>query len=159
MSRYLCTIKYKNKEFAIREYRDLGILYCDDKPDITFPYKIAITTDDHNINYVMLRSNQLFIANLRYYFEKGCFRFQDLKSKEALIILEETKKKIEEMMNKNEEIEIVQADLNNQIVDEILRLEESKMKRDIKLHEDEIKKIKHEKNRFSCSNNGAIQSH
>ena len=63
----------------------------------------------------------------------------DNKSKEALTILEETKKKISEMINKNEEIEIVQAELNNQIVDEILRLEESKMKRDIKPHEEEIK--------------------
>ena len=75
---------------------------------------------------------------------KGIIERKDIldnKSKEALTILEETKKNISEMINKNEEIEIVQAELNNQIVDEILRLEESKMKRDIQPDEEEIKKI------------------
>ena len=42
-------------------------------------------TDDHNINYVMLKNNDMFIANLRYFFEHGAFRFKDLKSKEALL--------------------------------------------------------------------------
>ena len=84
-SRYLCTIKFKNTEFGIREYPDLGIIYCDDRPDTTFKDKIAVTTDDHNVNYVMLKSNQMFLSSMRYYFDKGCFRFKDLRSKEAII--------------------------------------------------------------------------
>lgn len=84
-SRYIATIRYNSKEYAIREYRELGILYCDDKADSTFPTRISVTTDDHNINYVMLKNNDLFISNLRYYFERGCFRFKDLKCKEALL--------------------------------------------------------------------------
>lgn len=84
-SRYIATIKYENKEYGIREYADEGIVYCSDKADTTFPIKIAITTNDHNINYVMLKRNDIFIANLRWYFEHGCFRFKDLKSKEALL--------------------------------------------------------------------------
>lgn len=84
-SRYLCTIKYKNNEYSIKEYKELGILYCDDKVDNTFPYKISVTTDDHNINYVMLKNNDMFISNIRFYFEKGCFRFKDLRCKEALL--------------------------------------------------------------------------
>lgn len=85
VSKYLATIKYEGKEFGIREYKNLGYLYCDDKPDITFPYKISVTTDDHNINYVMLQRNNIFISQLRYYFEHGAFRFRDLRSKEALL--------------------------------------------------------------------------
>lgn len=84
-SRYICTVKYKGTNFAIREYSDLGIIYCDNRPDLTNPNKISITTEDHNINYVMLKTNQLFITNLRYYFDHGCFRFKDLRSKEAIL--------------------------------------------------------------------------
>ena len=83
--RYLATLKYKGSEFAIKEYRELGYLYCDSKADRTFPMKISVTTDDHNVNYVMLRSNDLFISQLRYYFEHGAFRFKDLRAKEALM--------------------------------------------------------------------------
>lgn len=84
-ARYLATIKYKGHEFAIREYRDLGIIYCDDKADTTFKLKISVTTDDHNINYVMLKNNDMFIYNMRYFFEHGAFRFKDLRCKEALL--------------------------------------------------------------------------
>lgn len=84
-SRYLCTLKYKNIDFAIREYPEHGIIYCDDKPDMSFKSKLAVTTEDHGLNYVMLKSNEFFIANLRYYFEHGCFRFKDLRCKEAVL--------------------------------------------------------------------------
>lgn len=84
-SKYLATIRYKNSDYAIREYKELGILYCDDHADKTFPTRISVTTDDHNINYVMLKNNDFFISNLRFFFEHGAFRFKDLKSKEALL--------------------------------------------------------------------------
>lgn len=83
--KYIATIRYKGTDFAIREYRDLGILYCDDRPDRSYPNRISVTTEDHNINYVMLKNNDFFIANLRYFFERGCFRFKDLRCKEALL--------------------------------------------------------------------------
>lgn len=84
-SRYLCTLRYKQRDYGIREYVDQGIIYCSNRADINNPDKISVTTDDHNVNYVMLKAHQMFIAQLRYYFEKGCFRFQDLNCKEALI--------------------------------------------------------------------------
>lgn len=84
-SHYLCTLKYNGSEFAIREFAELGFLYCDDRPDSTFKSKIAVTTNDHDINYVMLKRNEFFLNNLRYYFERGCFRFKDLRCKEAVL--------------------------------------------------------------------------
>lgn len=84
-SRYICTIKYKSKDYAIREYASAGCLYVDDKCDSTFRLKVAVTTDDHNINYVMLKNNDFLINTLRFYFDKGCFRFKDLQCKEALM--------------------------------------------------------------------------
>ena len=84
-SHYLATIKYNGTEYAIREYADLGILYCDDKADSTFKNKISVTTDDHEVNYVMLKRNSMFLMNLRYFFEHGCFRFKDLRCKNAVL--------------------------------------------------------------------------
>lgn len=84
-SRYMCTLKYNSQEYAIREFADLGIMYCDDKPDTTFPLKISVTTQDHEINYVMLKRNSLFLSSLRYFFERGSFRFKNLQCKEALL--------------------------------------------------------------------------
>lgn len=84
-SRYIATLKYKNTEFGIREYPERGIVYCDTTPDRTFRVRITVTTDDHDVNYVMLKKNDFFIANMRYYFEHGCFRFKDLRCKEAVL--------------------------------------------------------------------------
>lgn len=84
-SHYLCTLKYNGSEYAIREFLETGVVYCDDKPDVTFKSKIAVTTEDHDINYVMLKRNEMFLNNLRYYFERGCFRFKDLRCKEAVL--------------------------------------------------------------------------
>ena len=84
-SRYLATLKYKGTEFAIREFADAGIIYCDDRADYSFKTKITVTSDDHEINYVMLKRNDFFLGNLRYFFERGCFRFKDLRCKEAVL--------------------------------------------------------------------------
>lgn len=84
-SRYVCTIKYNGANYAIREFTDLGIMYCDNRADMSFPIKIAVTTNDHNVNYIMLRQNQFYLAQFRYFFENGCFRFHDLKCKDAII--------------------------------------------------------------------------
>lgn len=84
-SRYLCTLRYNNVDYAIKEYAELGIIYCDNRADTTFKSKIAVTTEDHGINYVMLKRNEFFILQLRYYFERGCFRFKDLRCKEAIL--------------------------------------------------------------------------
>lgn len=82
---YLCTIKCDGTFYAIREYPQENIVYCDTKPDLTYPVKIAVTTDDHQINYVMLKKNDAFIRIMKDYFMHGCFRFKDLKCKEAVM--------------------------------------------------------------------------
>lgn len=83
--RYIATLKYNGSNYGIREYSELGIMYCDDRADLTHPNKVTVTTDDHQINYIMLKQNSLFINTLRYYFERGCFRFKDLKCKECIL--------------------------------------------------------------------------
>lgn len=84
-SHYLCTLKCNGVCYGVREFIDLGIVYCDDKPDMSHPVKISVTTDDHNTNYVMLRQFNTIISGMRFYFEKGCFRFKNLKCKETIL--------------------------------------------------------------------------
>lgn len=84
-SRYICTLKYKGTDFGIREFGEDGVIYCDDRPDTTFATKITVTTTDHEINYVMLKRNDFFLSNLRYLFERGAFRFKDMRCKEAVL--------------------------------------------------------------------------
>lgn len=84
-SKYLCTLRYKGSDFALREYTESGLIYCDDRADSSFLTRISVTTDDHNINYVMLKRNDFFLLNLRYFFERGCFRFKDMRCKEAVL--------------------------------------------------------------------------
>lgn len=85
VGRYMATLKYNGQTYGIREFAEAGVIYCDDRADETFPLKITVTTDDHELNYVMLKRNDLFLLNLRYYFERGCFRFKDLRCKEAVL--------------------------------------------------------------------------
>lgn len=84
-SRYICTLKYLGTEYGIREYAESGFMYCDDKADTSFRTKITVTTEDHDINYVMLKRNDFFLSNLRYLFERGAFRFKDMRCKEAVL--------------------------------------------------------------------------
>ena len=83
--RYIATFRYNGNDYAIKEYRNHGFLYCDHRVDKTFPFKISITTEDHRINYVMLKRNDMFLLNLRLLFEKGAFRFKDLSCKECVM--------------------------------------------------------------------------
>lgn len=86
-NRYICTIKYNGCDYGVREFYDSGIIYCSTDVDNTFKIRLSLTTDDHSINYVMIKNNPLLIHTFRYYFERGCFRFQDLNSKEAITTL------------------------------------------------------------------------
>lgn len=84
-SRYLGTIRYLGKDYGLREFPDQGVIYCDDKPDLTYKFKLAVTTEDHRVNYVMLNAYKLFVEQMRYYFDRGAFRFKNLICKEAIL--------------------------------------------------------------------------
>lgn len=84
-SRYLATLRYNGREYGLREFPEIGIIYCDDRPDKTYKYKVTAQTDDHQPNYLMLRKNDLFFSSLRYYFERGVFRFKNMQCKEAVL--------------------------------------------------------------------------
>ncbi len=84
-SRYIGTLRYNGVDYGLREYSENGYVYCNDNPDKTHWNKIVVTTDDHEVNYVMLKRNDFFLNNLRFLFERGSFRFKDLRCKEAVL--------------------------------------------------------------------------
>lgn len=84
-SNYLATLRSVNKTFAIREYLDEGIVYCDKRVDDSFPIRITVSANDHDVNYVMLKRSDMFLSTMRYYFERGCFRFKDIECKEIVL--------------------------------------------------------------------------
>ena len=84
-NRYLATIRVDGQDFAIREFPEVGVVYCDRSVDTSSPYKVVVSSGDHNVNYVMLRHNDLFIQSLRWYFDRGCFRFKNIACKQAIM--------------------------------------------------------------------------
>lgn len=84
---YYCTFDCDGVSYGIREYLNEGVVYVDKRPDLTARIRIAATTEDHRINYVMLKKNDLIIQNLRTYFKYGCMRFKDLECKDAFFKL------------------------------------------------------------------------
>ena len=87
VGRYVATIRVDGTDYALREYMQSGYMYCDNKPDLTFPFRISVTTEDHDINYVMLKAYSGFVDTMRSLFNKGCFRFKNLQSKNAILKL------------------------------------------------------------------------
>lgn len=85
--RYMYTVKYLGKHYSIWSYDNEGILYVSDKADLSFPNKLSLSTDDHNINYLMLKNNSFTVLTLRDLFNRGCFRFKNLECKEMLFTL------------------------------------------------------------------------
>ena len=83
--KYVATIRYAGVDYGVREYPELGIVFCDKSVDYQYPLKITVDTYDHKLNYVMVSSNFILIQKLRYYFEHGCMRFKDLQAKEAIL--------------------------------------------------------------------------
>lgn len=84
-SRYLATIRVGGADYAVREFPDVGFVYCDQSIDSSNKNKLVVSSEDHTVNYVMLRQNDLFITSLRWYFDKGCFRFKNLSCKQAIM--------------------------------------------------------------------------
>lgn len=84
---YVCTFRYEGCDYAIRRYGELGFMYCDNHADYNFRVKITVTLEDHRVNYVMLKQNDMLLQILRDLFKKGSFRFKNLQCKEACIRL------------------------------------------------------------------------
>lgn len=85
--KYVCTFKVDGVEYSIKEYEDLGVIYCDDRVDQSCKTKLVVAKDDHDTNYIMLKNNDYLIGAFRNLFRQGAFRFKNLLCKDALFKL------------------------------------------------------------------------
>lgn len=83
--RYFCTLKWGNQYFSLRYYNTTNIYYCHRNIDVTYPLKICCRTEDMEEGYMHKNTMPLFINNLRFAFNSGNFRFQDLNCKNAIL--------------------------------------------------------------------------
>lgn len=86
-SDYIATLAYNGTYYGVRLYPDAGILYCDTSADKTYPVCIAVTQDAHDVGTVMARQFRNLILLMRYYYDKGCFRFRNLETKSCVLTL------------------------------------------------------------------------
>lgn len=84
---YLVTFKIGGASYAIREYPEKGIIYCDQRIDETFPVRLVIDADDMDVNYITVKNNSYLLSNLKWFFEHGSFRFKNLACKNAVFKL------------------------------------------------------------------------
>lgn len=84
-NKYYCTLTYMGVDYAVREYEQLGYIYVDKRVDSTNKLKLCVTTEDMNINYIMIQQNHYIIDYFKELFKHGCVRFKDLQCKNAFI--------------------------------------------------------------------------
>ena len=85
--RYIATLKYKDKFFSICEYPDSGLYYCSESYDRNFPFRISVTTDDHNVNQIYLGHSAFLVVTHRQFFNRGLYRFQNILCRQCLLAL------------------------------------------------------------------------
>lgn len=86
-NRYICSVYWNNYCYAIREFPDTGIIYCDDRGDELFYMKFSLLTEDHEPDRILLRPNNVMISDLRQKFQYGMFRFKNLQCKRMILHL------------------------------------------------------------------------
>lgn len=86
-SKYLFTLVYRNCEYGVREYVQLGYLYVGKRADSTFPVKIAVDLESHQTNYVLLNHYDKAIRHLKFMFDHASFRFENIQCRNALMAL------------------------------------------------------------------------
>ena len=86
-NQYMMTLMVGHKGYAVRRYDQYGYIYCDNSPDMSYPLKLALTTEDHNASSILLAQNHPMVKVLRNLFDKGLFRFKNLECKEVILKL------------------------------------------------------------------------
>lgn len=84
-SSYLYTLAVDGHLFGIRWYPVMGYAHVSHKVDPGFPTTVCTTSKDMSAGKVMLERTGFAASTLSRLFKCGCFRFEDIQCKEALI--------------------------------------------------------------------------
>lgn len=84
---YIMTFRFEKKDYAIRNYYTLGLIYVSKNVDMSNTSRYAVTSDDMNESTKLIKGNSFLLGRLRALFDEGAFRFYDLECKNALFNL------------------------------------------------------------------------
>lgn len=79
------TLIYHGQFYSVKRFDELGLVYIDDKGDENARTVISVTDEDHNINYVSIKSNYMWVAWLRQMFNLGVMRFKNQRCKDCFL--------------------------------------------------------------------------
>lgn len=81
INKYCYTIKYNNKEYAVRYFTKLEKYFCGGRVDVS--YNLRYTTDEQCFGYMWTAPPS--ISQIRVNFQRGMFVFEDAGARDALI--------------------------------------------------------------------------
>lgn len=85
-SDYMCSVRYNGEWYNIRKYDTC--VYASEGYDETFPRRIAFQVNDVvDDRATMITSTNFMVQMLRIYFNKGAFRFENLRCKNMALDL------------------------------------------------------------------------
>lgn len=70
---------------GVWEHIKEGLLYCSTKYDPNFPYMVTFKTQDHGVNYIMIRKSSYMAKYMKQMFELGAMRFENLSCKNVVL--------------------------------------------------------------------------
>lgn len=82
--RYICTIKYGENYYSVKECPIEGIVYVSDNVDMKYPIRMTFRSNDHEQNAVMMHSNSAIGMILKNNFSRGVLRFKNLECKNVI---------------------------------------------------------------------------
>lgn len=86
-NRYLLTFRSNGKDFSVRDYNESNVIYCDQRPDLTYPIRIVRDVSSHKEGYTMINNGVGMVMLLRQAFSDGLVRFKDQECKTAFMDL------------------------------------------------------------------------
>lgn len=86
-NQYLLTFRYDKKEYAVRYYTGIDIVYVNQNVDKSCLQRYAVTTDDMTEDTRLIKGNVVVLGRLRAAFDEGAFRFYNLECRAAAFAL------------------------------------------------------------------------
>lgn len=85
--KYLFNFICDDKMYSVKEFYNKNIIYVSKSVDKTFSKCYTVSCKDIDENVIFINENKMLLSLLRMYFNRGCFKFDSLLSKNATIKL------------------------------------------------------------------------
>lgn len=80
-NRYICTIKWSDKFFSLKQFTDEGIYYIDTSYDESCPQRITISAKEQDVGFKYVGFGSIYMDMIRRVFNSGNLRFRNQECK------------------------------------------------------------------------------